>query len=201
MMAATPDSAFDAHEAPTLREGDDPRPGRRSLLILVVDDDSDMREMHCVAVGQLGHRTLACSNGREAVLADQRYRPDVILMDVAMPELDGIEATRLIKADRTDVFIVVMTAYGDQRYFDAAFDAGCDAFLCKPFNPFVLGDMIDAYCRRRDMPIVKTCGCGKSYTIVQWSALPYVGAMGDTELRNCHCGSSLALTVDRPSEA
>lgn len=188
-------SAFDAHEAPTLREGRRPGSDSGAPLVLVVDDDSDMREMHCLAVSQLGYRTIACTNGLDAVEANRTHRPDVVLMDVAMPGMDGIEATRLIKKERVDVFVVVMTAYGDRRYFDAAYEAGCDAFLCKPFNPYVLEDMLDALEERRAMPVVKTCACGRKFTLAQWLSLPLCGQMGNTELRNCRCGSSLALPL------
>jgi CheY-like chemotaxis protein len=195
MSSSRPDSAFDAHEAPTLRDAQRPRSSAEELLVLVVDDDGDMREMHCMAVSQLGYHTIACSDGVAAVEMNRARHPDVILMDVAMPGMDGIEATRLAKQERGDVFVVVMTAYGDQRYFDAAFEAGCDAFLCKPFNPFVLEEMLEALRRRRSMPIVKTCGCGRAFTMPQWKALAPCGRMGDMELRNCWCGSSLALRV------
>jgi CheY-like chemotaxis protein len=137
-------SGFDVHEAPTLR-GSTIRPGIADPLVLVVDDDKDAREIYCSALRHLGFRTISCRNGKRAIEATRKHRPDAVLMDLSMPVLDGLEATRRIKADKRlrATLVIVMTAFGDGRYAEAM-AAGCDAFLCKPFNPFTLDEILRA---------------------------------------------------------
>ncbi len=186
-------SAFDPHEAPTLRQREVRlRPGPADLLVLVAEDDADARAVYCGAVYHLGHRVIGCADGSEAVAAAFRRRPDVVLMDMSMPGLDGVAATRTLKRHLPTTFVVAMTGHG-QRYFDAARDSGCDAFLCKPFNPYVLEEILGALGRRKNAEIVKRCSCGREYTRSGWKDLRVVGSMGAVELRNCPCGSSIAL--------
>jgi CheY-like chemotaxis protein len=197
MAFSTTDSAFDPHEAPTLRQ-DRERPSATpdGLLAMVVDDDEDARAIYCATLAHLGHRTVACASGHEAIEAARHHHPDVVLIDVAMPHLDGIRATRMLKDERPEVFVIVMTAYTDEPFFDAALAAGSDAFLCKPFNPYVLREILEAVKERKDPRIVKQCGCGRAFSRAQWRALPRIGTMGGSELRNCLCGSSLAYRLD-----
>lgn len=186
-------SAFDPHEAPTLRQlGSRPGPGPADLLILIADDDPDCRAIYCGAIYQLGHRVLGCGDGSEAIAKAFRRRPDVVLMDMSMPGVDGVAATRTLKKHLPTTFVVAMTGHG-QRYFELARASGCDAFLCKPFNPYVLEEILEALRRRKDTEVVKRCSCGREYTRSGWKALPVVGTMGPIELRNCICGSSIAL--------
>lgn len=186
-------SAFEPHEAPTLRRRDARAPpGPADLLVLVADDDPEARWVYCSAVYHLGHRVLGCADGSEAVATAFRRRPDVVLMDMAMPGLDGMAATRTLKKHLPATFVVAMTGHGE-RYFDRARDSGCDAFLCKPFNPYVLEALLEALRRRKDTEVVKVCACGREYTRSGWKSLPVVGSMGSVELRNCRCGSSIAL--------
>ncbi len=109
------------------------------LLVLVVDDNADARAMYCEALAQMGYSTCAACDGQRGVDNALRFQPDAILMDVSMPILDGIEATRRIKADpRTrDCIVVLVTAHG-AAVLEEARAAGGDACLAKPFNPFAL---------------------------------------------------------------
>jgi two-component system, cell cycle response regulator DivK len=188
-------SAFEAHEAPTLRGRS--RASKSSIvdtLVLVVDDDENARDLWCATLEHLGYRTIHRQNGLQAIDAARQHVPDVLLMDVRMPVLGGLETTRRLKEDSATrgCFVVLMTASGSD-HFDEGLRAGCDGFLCKPFNPFVLGEIIGARRRDADPSIVKRCGCGATYTRSQWKALPFCGPMLRAELRNCICGSSLAL--------
>jgi two-component system cell cycle response regulator DivK len=184
------------HEAPTLRATSRPsKPSVVDPLVLVVDDQPDARDMYCTTLEHLGYRAIASSNAIEAIDAAREHQPDVVLMDIGMPGVDGIEATRRLKSDATTkgAFVVLMTASGG-IHFDEGVRAGCNSFLCKPFNPFVLDEILGAYRRDADPGIVKRCACGASYNRVQWKALPLCGTMLHRELRNCACGSSLALS-------
>lgn len=189
-------SGFEPHEAPTLRQRDSrSRPGPADLLVLVVDDDAEARAVYCATLYHLGCRVAGCSDGSEAIATAVRRRPDVVLMDMAMPDLDGVQATRSLKEHLPGTVVVAMTGLAE-RYFAAARESGCDAFLCKPFNPYVLEEILDAVRRRKGSEVVKRCACGREYTRADWLALGRVGNMGPVELRNCTCGSSLALGED-----
>ena len=188
-------SAFGAREAPTVRER--PAASRPSVvdpMILVVDDDAHARTIYRASLEHFGYSTIERRDGIEAITAVRDHRPDVALMDVAMPRLDGLEAARRLKTDQATkgCFVIVMTAFGLDRFTDATL-AGCNAFLSKPFNPFVLVDILAGLHLRERDEIVKRCGCGRSMTRSQWRRLPIVGRMYLAELRNCSCGSSLVL--------
>ncbi len=207
MPGAPHPSAFGVHEAPTLKARPLPlRPGVAEPLVLVADDDDDARWMYCTTLALLGCRAVECRNGLEAVKAACLHRPKLVLMDVSMPVLDGLEATRRIKTnERTrGAFVVVITAFGDAAFSDAM-NAGANAFLSKPFNPFLLREMLSLKemldVVQGDGGIVRTCACGKSYTLSQWKALQFCGTMYGAELRECVCGSSLALVVDARASA
>ncbi|HXN83503.1 MAG TPA: response regulator [Myxococcales bacterium] len=106
-------------------------------LVLVVDDFQDNREMYCEYLEFAGFRVIEAANGQEAV--DQAFEklPDVIIMDLSLPVMDGWEATRLLKGDaRTRTIpVVALTGHALAGHSKGAKEAGCDAFLAKPCLP------------------------------------------------------------------
>ncbi len=113
-------------------------------LVLIVDDVDDAQELYGDLLGFAGYRTIAARDGAAAIEAAMRERPDLILMDVQMPVLDGWEATRRLKADaRTRAIpIVVLTGHALAVHEERARQAGCDAFLAKPCPPDELLRMV-----------------------------------------------------------
>ena len=111
-----------------------------SPLVLVVDDFQDNREMFAEFLSLSGFRVAEASTGREAIDRGFELLPDVILMDLSLPELDGWEATRQLKNDpRTKhIPIVALTGHALADHSREAREAGCDAFLTKPCLPEVL---------------------------------------------------------------
>ncbi len=111
-----------------------------SPLVLVVDDFQDNREMFAEFLSLSGFRVAEASTGREAIDRSFELLPDVILMDLSLPELDGWEATRQLKNDaRTrHIPIVALTGHALADHSREAREAGCDAFLTKPCLPEVL---------------------------------------------------------------
>ena len=111
-----------------------------SPLVLVVDDFQDNREMFAEFLSLSGFRVAEASTGREAIDRGFELLPDVILMDLSLPELDGWEATRQLKNDpRTShIPIVALTGHALADHSREAREAGCDAFLTKPCLPEVL---------------------------------------------------------------
>ena len=101
--------------------------------VLVVEDFEDVRDAMKILVELQGYRVLTASDGREAVEKARQFHPDLILMDIAMPLVDGIEATRQIKSDSTvaGIPIVAVTSFSRQ-YHDEALAAGCESVLEKP---------------------------------------------------------------------
>jgi two-component system cell cycle response regulator DivK len=108
-----------------------------SPLILVVDDYQDAREMYAEYLQFSGFRVAEARNGNEAVAQAFSLRPDLILMDLSLPGMDGWEATRLLKADdRTKhIPVVALTGHALAGASEGAKRAGCDSFVTKPCLP------------------------------------------------------------------
>jgi two-component system cell cycle response regulator DivK len=106
-------------------------------LVLVVDDYQDAREMYAEYLSFSGFRVAEASNGLEAVEKALQLRPDVILMDLSLPGMDGWAATRRLKTDeRTRTIpVVALTGHALAGASDGAKQAGCDAFVTKPCLP------------------------------------------------------------------
>jgi two-component system, cell cycle response regulator DivK len=109
-------------------------------LVLVVEDYQDAREMYAAYLNFSGYRVAEASNGIEAIEKTLELMPDIILMDLALPKMDGWEATRRLKLDeRTkDIPIVALTGHALAGHAEGARQAGCDAFVTKPCLPDAL---------------------------------------------------------------
>jgi two-component system cell cycle response regulator DivK len=123
-------------------------------LVLIADDNEDIVDSHSQLLASAGYRVCTARDGREAIALALTMRPDVILMDLDMPEIDGWEATRCIRADlRTHrIPIIAFTSYGLRRYIDRSFEAGCTAFIDKPCDARALVDEVERALARRPPP-------------------------------------------------
>jgi two-component system cell cycle response regulator DivK len=108
-----------------------------SKLILVVEDQEDNRRIMRDLLSSAGYEVIEAVTGEEGVAAAETHRPDLILMDIQLPGLDGYEATRQIKAnpDLEHIPIIVVTSYALSGDDVKAFEAGCNAYVSKPFSP------------------------------------------------------------------
>jgi CheY-like chemotaxis protein len=108
--------------------------------VLVVEDYQDAREMYAAYLQYAGFRVAEATNGLEAIEQSVALKPDIILMDLALPKVDGWEATRRLKEDeRTrDIPIVALTGHALAGHAEGARNAGCDAFVTKPCLPDAL---------------------------------------------------------------
>jgi two-component system, cell cycle response regulator DivK len=108
-----------------------------SKRILVVEDEEDNRRILRDLLTGADYEMIEAENGEEALAAVARQRPDLILMDIQLPILDGYEATRRLRADPTlkDVPIIALTSYALSGDEDKARAAGCDDFVPKPYSP------------------------------------------------------------------
>ncbi len=105
------------------------------LHVLLVEDDEDTRVPEAELLSALGCRVDVASDGAAAVDQALELEPEIVLMDLSVPVIDGFEATRQIRARAPDDYhphIIAMSGYGDERSRQRAFEAGCDEFLQKP---------------------------------------------------------------------
>jgi CheY-like chemotaxis protein len=114
--------------------------------ILVVDDFEDTRLLLRTWLQKKGYRVVEAENGNQAVAEAESSQPDLIIMDVEMPELDGLSATRKIRTlpNANDVPIVVVSAYGADQFRDDALAAGCNEYVSTPFEPDKLERLIES---------------------------------------------------------
>jgi two-component system cell cycle response regulator DivK len=105
--------------------------------VLVVEDHEENRRIVRLLLASAGIEMIEAVTGEDGVAAAERERPDLILMDIQLPGLDGYEATRRIKANPAvrHIPIIVVTSYALSGDDVKAFEAGCDAYVTKPFVP------------------------------------------------------------------
>jgi len=108
-----------------------------SKRILVIEDQEDNRRILRHLLKSVDYEVIEAMTGEEGVALAERERPDLILMDIQLPGLDGYEATRRIKANPAlrPIPIIVVTSYALSGDDVKAFEAGCDAYVTKPFSP------------------------------------------------------------------
>ena len=126
------------------------------IKVLIADDSHSDRLLLSRIVSQQGHDVIVAENGLEAVEAYKNEAPDIILMDVMMPEMDGRAATREIKelAGEGLVPIIFLTSLMDAQSLADCLAAGGDDFLTKPYNHIILKAKIDAFVRMRNMHVM-----------------------------------------------
>ena len=108
--------------------------------ILVVDDNEDNREILVFRLQRLGFEVLVASNGKEAIETASQAKPDVILMDLRMPVMDGWEATRALRQTEwgKDLPVVAVTAHAMEEDRRKALNAGCNEFIPKPVMDYAI---------------------------------------------------------------
>ena len=118
--------------------------------VLVVDDDPDITELLQYNLEKEGYEVTSAENGKEALAKAAKFNPDIILMDVMMPIMDGITACRQLreKPEFRETYILFLTARSEEFSEIAAFDAGADDFITKPIKPRALISRLAAYVRR-----------------------------------------------------
>ena len=120
-------------------KGDAAEPGQPvvpKFLILVVDDSADNVAFISLDLQQQGYRVVTASNGEDAVTVAIQTMPNLILMDINLPNLDGLGATRRIRENESlrDVPVIAITAFGTEGFQRAAYDVGVSGYLTKPID-------------------------------------------------------------------
>ena len=126
--------------------------------ILLAEDFEDTRLMMKLWLTKKGYRVLEAQSGEEAIALAQSQRPALIIMDVMMPGLNGLDATRRIREDQSlkKTPIVVVSAYGAAEYRAKAINAGCTEYVSTPFEPELLGRLIEKLLRENEPPIASS---------------------------------------------
>jgi CheY-like chemotaxis protein len=114
----------------------EPKPVEPKFLILVVDDSADNVALISLDLQQQGYRVVTASNGEDAITVAISMMPNLILMDINLPTLDGLGATRRIRENDAlrEVPIIAITAFGTEGFQRAAYDAGVSGYLTKPLD-------------------------------------------------------------------
>lgn len=123
---------------------------RKDIKILLVDDEPDILEIVGYNLTQEGYKIVTANNGKEAIAVAKKEIPDLIIMDVMMPEMDGMEACENIRKipELNNVIITFLTARSEDYSQVAGFDAGADDYITKPIKPKLLVSKVKALLRR-----------------------------------------------------
>jgi diguanylate cyclase (GGDEF)-like protein len=123
------------------------------LRVLVVDDSTTIRLALSQVLRDLGHETFFARSGKEALTIYETERPDLVLLDIEMPEMDGCETCRRIRAQAADrwVPIIFLSSRDTEQMIDTAIEAGGDDYLVKPVSPIILSAKIRAMRRIHEM--------------------------------------------------
>jgi two-component system alkaline phosphatase synthesis response regulator PhoP len=123
---------------------------KKNIKILLVDDEPDILEIVGYNLSQEGYQISTATNGREAVTKAKKELPNLIIMDVMMPEMDGMEACEIIRKipELSNVIITFLTARSEDYSQVAGFDAGADDYIAKPIKPKLLVSKVKALLRR-----------------------------------------------------
>jgi len=119
--------------------------------ILVADDDRDVRELCIFTLRFAGHDVLGVSNGDEAINQAKLILPDLIIMDVRMPKINGYEACKILKADQSTSMIPVifLSVRVEETEVQAGFNAGAVDYLLKPISPDRLSEKVKKYLQKK----------------------------------------------------
>jgi len=114
--------------------------------ILVADDDRDILDLVAFKLGATGHEVITATDGATALTEARRVVPDIVVLDVAMPGMSGLDVCRELRADAvtTSVPVILLTARGQESDVEAGFDVGADDYIVKPFSPRELQSRVTA---------------------------------------------------------
>lgn len=120
--------------------------------ILIIDDDADIRDIVRIALAQAGFLTTEAGDGRSGLDAALRLKPDLVVLDIGLPEMEGLEVCRTLRVS-SDVPVLFLTAKADEVDRIVGLEMGADDYLPKPFSPRELVARIKAILRRGGMPV------------------------------------------------
>ena len=134
-------------------------------LVLVADDEPSVTRLVNVSLSQEGFRVVAAHSGESALAIDEELRPDIAILGLSMPDLDGIEVMRLMR-DRRRIPVILLSTRGSTADKARGLDLGADDYLAKPFQPDELAARVRAILRRT----MDGAGGSRSTSAGAWSA-------------------------------
>ena len=129
----------------------DPAPAGDQPVILAADDDEDILQLVAFRLGRAGYRVLQARDGEEALALAMEHEPDLAVLDVGMPKMDGLEVARRLRAAEAtkNIPIIMLTARAQDTDVQGGFEAGANDYLRKPFSPKELRTRVQALLARR----------------------------------------------------
>ena len=123
---------------------------KKDTTILLVDDELDILEIIWYNLSTEGYNVLTAQNGVEAIKKAKKHKPELIILDVMMPQMDGIEACEKLRLipELSETVITFLTARGEDYSQVAGFEAGADDYITKPIKPKVLTSKVKSLLRR-----------------------------------------------------
>jgi CheY-like chemotaxis protein len=114
------------------------------MKILIVEDNEQNRALLRIILQHYGHETMEAENGKQGVAMTKEHRPDLIMMDLQMPVMDGFEAMRIIRnnPELKNIKIIAVTSYAMKGDREKAMNAGADEYIAKPIDTHALPDII-----------------------------------------------------------
>ena len=132
-------------------------PASRGQTLLLVEDNEDNRTIYCTVLRHHGYEVIEAQDGVRAVELARSEHPDLILMDISIPKLDGWEATTRLKADETtrNIPIIALTAHALEEDRQKATQVGCDGYLAKPVEPRRVVQEVEKFVGPARPPVAK----------------------------------------------
>ena len=126
-------------------------PPETRSVVLVADDDRDILDLLAFRLGRAGYEVVSASDGEEALRLAVDRKPDLAVLDVMMPKLDGYEVTRRMRADESTkrIPVILLTARVQEHDVARGFEVGADDYMKKPFSPAELRARVQAIIGRR----------------------------------------------------
>jgi two-component system cell cycle response regulator DivK len=129
---------------------------RRTMAktVLIVEDEPKNLKLVRDLLQRFGYETIEAADGEQGITLARTRQPDLILMDVMMPKMDGLEATRILKADAVtkDISIIALTSYAMKGDKEKALEAGCNGYIAKPVDIKELLSLIEQFCPNKEPP-------------------------------------------------
>jgi CheY-like chemotaxis protein len=117
--------------------------------VLIVDDQPDAVASMAMLVRHLGHEAEVAQNGAQAIEAARRFKPEIVFLDLKLPDIDGWQVARSIRGmpgnDPKRVRILALSGFYDEDYRSRSIEAGCNEHLLKPLDPKLLEDLLQLY--------------------------------------------------------
>ena len=121
------------------------------MKILIADDEVSIQRLLSFILRKFGHEILIAGDGAKALEIVQKEKPELVFLDVMMPEKNGIEVCREIKSnpELKDVYIVMLTAKGEESDMKRMYEAGADEYIPKPFSPSKISEFVKNFEKKR----------------------------------------------------